>query len=62
LSLFTNKYTTYRYDHLSREGGGVMIAVDSDLPELVSCLPYIEYVAIKLTVFQTSVYITFCLS
>jgi len=40
-------------------GGGVLIAVDSDFSsELICCLSSIEFVAIKLTVCQTSVYIT----
>jgi len=40
-------------------GVGVLIAVASDFKsELICCLSNIEFVAIKLTVCQTSVYIT----
>jgi hypothetical protein len=60
-SIFPNKYTSFRCDRLSRTGGGVLIAVKSDISsEFVSIdhSSLLEFVCVKVKLNQISIYIT----
>jgi len=59
--VFPSKYTTYRLDRTFRRGGGVLIAVDSELTsEIIKSdeTKEIEFLCIKLLLPGISIYIT----
>jgi len=59
--VFPSKYTTYSLDRPSRRGGGVLIAVDSELTsEVITSdeINYIEFLCIKLSLPGISIYIS----